>query len=211
MGSLTVRLTARDVLYLKRTTTASGGLQRLIRRLQDGMRVVRGKHEQYRGQRVAAHSLTLTTDDLKSIPAYWKKTGGKPGSGGYQSRLPIESLRRAGLLPSVAPMFEELAVVVRAESYVYFKRQAIGGDGRIKIGRGGRKRARQSRSTDNPNRLVTLLVMPETDGRNEGYYHRRFARFRCRPDQEWFWPDDELVAFIEDQIREQDAQREKSA
>lgn len=203
MGTVTVRLTAQDVLYLKRTTTASGGLQRLIRRLQDGMRMNRDG---------SGYSLTLTTEDLAAIPNYWKKTGGKPGSGGYQSRLPIESLRREGLLPTIAPMFEDQgAAPVKPVSYVYFKCEAMSSDGPIKIGRGTEKRARQSRSTDNPKRLVTLLMLPEVDGRDERYYHHKFARWRVRRNQEWFFRGDDLMEFIEEQRREQDAQREKSA
>lgn len=198
MKYITVTLTARDVLYLERATSASGGLQTLIDRLKRGIRIKPGEFLEYEGRRVQVKTLTVTQDDVDRIPRYWANTGRKPGNGGYQKRLPIESLR--AYLPTVAPLFSDAPLPIRrGVSYVYFKKEWFG-DGRIKIGRGNAKRARSGRSTDNPRELITLLRLPETDERDEGYYHRRFARFRIKPDQEWFWPDDELMAFITDGI-----------
>lgn len=183
MGVIRVKLTPRDLAKLQKGVTAQGGIQSLIRRLQAGVRVIKGEQ---------AGWLTVDVNDLPRIVKYWKATGGKPGSGGYQQRLPVESLR--AYLPSVAPLFADPIQAPLAPSWVYFKRQKYG-DGRIKIGQSSGARARQVRPTDNPHQLVLLLLLPQPPP--ERFYHEKFHRLRCAPDREWFWPGDELLEFIE--------------
>jgi hypothetical protein len=170
VADITVRLTQNEYKRLTTSTTGTGGLQVLIHRLQRGLR--KGPD--------GAWFLTVTEADIKRIPRYWEGTGGRAGRGGYQSRLPIRAL--APYLRSVAPLF--------------FKRKKLGGDGRIKIGTGGERRARGGYHTDNPDELVVLLRIRATDDKDERYYHRRFERLRIHSGQEWFWPGAELLAFI---------------
>ena len=184
MKSVTVALTASDLAKLQRGVTAQGGLQSLIRRLQNGIRIKAG------------HAwLTIGDADLVRIVPYWRQTGGKAGAGGYQRRLPVESLRP--YLQSAVPMFWDERPAKEAVSYCYFKREGlIGEPTRIKIGRGTEKRARTGKSTDNPRMLVTLARVVEEPGADERAYHAMFARLRIDPSQEWFWPGDDLMALI---------------
>jgi hypothetical protein len=192
--TVTVRLIDNDLLKLKRGVTGSGGLQSLIRRMQAGIR--------YDKDGIA--QITINDNDLARTVPYWRNTGGRPGKGGYQARLPIASLN--GYLRSAAPLFCDVEPTKKAASYCYFKREGLIGDpARIKIGRGTKKRARTGRSTDNPRVLTTLLRIEERIGWDEKYFHGRFSRLRIRDDQEWFWPGDDLMKFIEDETARQNA------
>jgi hypothetical protein len=191
VADITVTLTQNEYKRLTKSTTGTGGLQVLIHRLQRGLRKGPGK----------TWLLTVTEADLKRIPRYWQGTGGRAGRGGYQSRLPVRAL--AKYLPSVAPLFNDGSVVHVVKPWVYFKRQKLGGDGRIKIGTGGERRARGGYHTDNPDELVVLLRLRATDDKDERYYHRTFSRLRIHSGQEWFWPGAELLAFIHEASAEQ--------
>lgn len=78
--------------------TASGGINSLIRRFQAGIRRDPTSPSGY--------TITATWADIQRIPSYWKNTGGKPGSGGYQRMLPLKSF--AAYLPTIAPLFEDV-------------------------------------------------------------------------------------------------------
>jgi hypothetical protein len=187
----TVQLTERDMQKLRRAVTGSGGLQSLIRRMQQGIRMREG-----------VGWMTISDDDLARIVPYWRKTGGKAGSGGYQARFPIESL--GPYLASAAPLFATESPCRSGVSYCYFKREgALGDPAKIKIGRGTEKRAMTGRSTDNPRVLVTLLKVEERPGCDERYFHHRFQRLRVDPKQEWFWAGDDLLSFIHEQLSRQ--------
>lgn len=198
MADVTVALTQREYERLTAKTTATGGLQVLIHRLQRGIR--KGPSGTW--------LLTVKDADLARIPKYWKSTGGKPGRGGYQSRLPIRALRP--YLQSVAPLFDDGSVVKTVKPFVYFKRSKLAGrDGKIKIGHGAERRARGGRHTDNPEELVVLLRLRETDERDEQYFHNKFRHLQIVPDQEWFWPGDDLLAFIHEASAEQKLQEQR--
>jgi hypothetical protein len=194
MRYVQVRITSAELVNLQKGVTAAGGINSLLRRLQAGLRI--GKD--------GVGVLTIAEPDLVRIPAYWKRTGGRPGSGGYQSRIPIASLRP--YLRSAAPLFDDGHVEAKAISWVYFKREdTIGDPERIKIGRGGDKRSSSGRTTDNPRRLITLVRFQEQPGRDERYFHQRFSRWRINPRHEWFWAAEPLMTFIEDERRAQSA------
>lgn len=198
MADVTVVLTQREYERLTAKTTATGGLQVLIHTLQRGTK--KGKDGKWR--------LTVRQSDLDKIPRYWKNTGGKPGSGGYQSRLPIRALRPH--LRSVAPLFDDGCVDVAVKPWIYFKRAKLAGlDGKIKIGHGNERRSRGGRHTDNPEELVVLLRLRATDEQTERYYHRRFAHLRIVAEQEWFWPGEDLLAFINETSAEQKLQKQR--
>ena len=195
-NSATVILTARDAWWLLQPTTAQGGIQNLIARLRSGMRVIPGRMLEHRGEAVQTYSLTISEADLLRLPHYWKKTGGRPGSGGYQKRLPMESVRE--YLHTVAPLFSDGTLPpLKAYTWVYFKREFYGSPN-IKIGKGGDSRSRTGKVTDNPRLLVTLLRMHETAERDEDYYHQKFNHLRIDPKREWFRPGEDLMAFIHD-------------
>lgn len=191
MADETVVLTQDEYERLTAPTTATGGIQVLIHRLQRGIR--RGPNNTW--------LLTFKKEDLPRIANYWRNTGGKPGSGGYQRRLPIRALSK--YLPSVAPLFSDGTVQKEVKPWVYFKRAKLASEGRIKIGTGGERRARGGRHTDNPDELIVLLRIRATDERDEKYWHRKFAHLRCNSHQEWFWPGEELLAFIYEASAEQ--------
>ena len=115
--------------------------------------------------------------------------------------LPLASLRE--YLPTSAPLFGDSTPPRRGVSYVYFKRELLNGDGRIKIGRGSWRRASTGRQTDNPRELVTLLRLEEQSGRDERYFHVKFAHLRVNPQQEWFWPGDDLMSLIHEEAAKQ--------
>jgi len=96
-----------------------------------------------------------------------------------------------------------VGVLARPPAMIYF-RQEIDDRSRVKIGKGhSRRRQRQTRSTDNPRELITLLCIPERPDCTEKLLHQRFARWRCRKDQEWFFMSDEIRAFIEYEKQQQ--------
>jgi hypothetical protein len=151
-------------------------------------------------------------------------------SGGWQSCFPIRSLRAEEMLPSYLPLLMDEALPPRqlrrrrdsqkpkqspslkkseGPRWVYFKREGTVGEPRkIKIGHSCKeRRANSGRSTDNPRFLHTILKVAVEDGKNDFYYHAMFSESRIRKDQEWFWPSDDLMEFIEAKLSEQELQR----
>lgn len=92
------RLTWRDL-----SGYASTGMRSLFLRLRDGI-----------VQTDRGYELQYVTLDLPRICVYWLRSGGRPGSGGFQGDLPIRSLRvqRAFPVPTVYPLFETCGVPV---------------------------------------------------------------------------------------------------
>jgi hypothetical protein len=88
-GKHGVKLTRADADFLAKPIRGVGGRQSLIRRLQAG--VHRDEH---------GDTLTITEEDVERCIRQWGNTGGEPGHGGFQRRLPMQSLAEAGLVPA---------------------------------------------------------------------------------------------------------------
>jgi len=173
-ASLRVVLTPGEVARLRRPVLGTGGLQSLLRRLQ---------------ARLRGADLDVYMRDLPRIARYVRH-----GKGGFQQRFPIATLRQH--LPSIAPLFIDIERLATPDPWIYFKREALGGDPRIKIGQTSNPRGARVRpyTTDNPKRLDLLLLLAPQPHVTDRTYHRRFAHLRSTG--EWFWPGDDLLAFI---------------
>lgn len=84
-----VTLTSDDLDALTKSVVGSGGRQSLLRRLQASVRYV-GTNEAV---------LRISDADVERCARQWVNTGAEPGVGGFQSRIPMESLANYGLAP----------------------------------------------------------------------------------------------------------------
>ena len=173
---LEVTLSTPELVRLRRPVLGSGGYQSLLRRLQRGLR---------------GRTLRIDVDDLGRLVTFWMH----PHRGGFQQRFPRAALAR--YLRTTAPLFRECEpatppVVTR---WIYLVQDLRY---RIKIGvTANRARRGGGRRTDNADPLTVLLWIPETETVTERSLHQRFAYLRVHDTQEWFWPGEELLAFIE--------------
>ncbi len=87
---LRVPLLVEDLDALEKPINGDGGRQSLLRRLQ---RAVRPRP-------AGGFDLLISPDDVDRCLHQWTNTGGEPGAGGFQQRLPMQSLADAGLVPA---------------------------------------------------------------------------------------------------------------
>lgn len=186
-------ITADEIVRLRLPVLGRGGLQDLLRRLQSRLR---------------GSELDVYISDFPRIARYWAS-----GKGGFQRRFPIESLRAH--LPSVAPLFADdidKALLAKRAVWIYFAVERFG-EGQIKIGQTGDRHTKQrgaGRRTDNPRTFDVVLWLAPQDGIEDKHYHRKFSRYRIWADREFFWPAEELKAFIREKSAEQELSQQRS-
>jgi hypothetical protein len=202
-GMIRVELSDRDAKKLLRLDQRGqprlmdpdkGAYPALTRRFQDGCEKI--------GKRTF---MACSLDDALTAARWWVKTGGKPGSGGWQRYWPIRSL--APFLPSYAPMFADLPVDAPKSNgtgwYTYVK-QFVRRD-MAKIGRGDARRALRTRDTDNPDGYFTLLV-EEWPSQSEMVaaersMKTRFAQWHVEGEKYMLHPT--ILKWVEERVRRQ--------